>query len=159
MPVVSALLSTRPSGEPNNLSGRCCMRWCNTVPALSASLKSAAPRSLSTRPDRELFGFDSDQDVKRSNVLDFYAESERARGQNEIIPALLRQGHLEFETVGRNFKTGKEFPIQCIGFVIPDAKTGAPAFIACVAQDITERKRSGGRIKSTGRLLDRRTEH
>jgi PAS domain S-box-containing protein len=91
---------------------------------------------------QELFGFDSDDDVKRSNVFDFYAESERARGQDEIIPAVLRQGHLEFETVGRNFTTGKEFPIQCIGFVIPDAKTGAPAFIACVAQDITKRKRT-----------------
>jgi PAS domain S-box-containing protein len=91
---------------------------------------------------QQLFGLEGDDHVKRTNVLEFFAESERARGQNEIIPTLVSRGRLEFETLGRNFKTGKSFPLQCTGFVIPDAKTGAPAFIAAVAQDITERKQS-----------------
>lgn len=90
----------------------------------------------------KLFGLEDDEQVKKTNVLEFFAESERARGQSEILPAVIKQGQLEFETLGRNFKTGKTFPLQCTGFVIPDAKTGAPAFLAAVAQDITERKRS-----------------
>jgi PAS domain S-box-containing protein len=91
---------------------------------------------------QQLFGLEGDDHVKRINVLEFFAETERARGQSEIIPTLVSRGRLEFETLGRNFKTGKSFPLQCTGFVIPDAKTGAPAFIAAVAQDITERKKS-----------------
>ncbi len=91
---------------------------------------------------QELFGLQGDDHVKRTNVLEFFAESERTRGQEEIIPTLVRQGHHEFETLGRNFVTGNEFPLQCNGFVIPDEKTGAPAFIAAVAQDITERRRN-----------------
>ncbi|WP_158822480.1 sigma 54-interacting transcriptional regulator [Granulicella sp. S156] len=91
---------------------------------------------------QKLFGLEGDDHVKRTNVLEFFADSERVRGQDKIIPMIVSLGHLEFETIGRNFTTGETFPLQCTGFAIPDAKTGAPAFIATVAQDITERKRS-----------------
>jgi PAS domain S-box-containing protein len=94
------------------------------------------------RAGQVLFGLDGDEHVKRTNVLEYFAGQERAAAQNELIPTLIRQRQLEFETVGRNFRTGKNFPIHCAGFVIPDAKTDAPAFIAAVARDITEGKRA-----------------
>jgi len=95
---------------------------------------------------QRLFGLEGDDHVKRTNVLEFFAESERARGEREIIPKIVSLGHLEFETLGKNFATSQTFPLQCTGFVIPDAKTGIPAFIAAVAQDITERKEAETRL-------------
>jgi PAS domain S-box-containing protein len=94
------------------------------------------------RAGQKLFGLDGDDHVRRTNVLEYFAEAERAAAQDQLIPTLVGERHLEFETTGRNFQTGESFPLHCTGFVIPDTKTGDPAFIAAVAQDITERKRA-----------------
>ena len=88
------------------------------------------------------FGLDGAEHVKRTNVLEYFAEEERARARDHLIPKLIRDGQLEFETMGRNFRTGKTFPLYCNCFVIPDARTGAPSRIAAVARDITERRRA-----------------
>ncbi len=109
------------------------------------------------RAGQAMFGLDGDEHVRRTNVLEFFAEQERAAAQNELIPTLIRQGQLGFDTVARNFRTGRNFPIHCTGFVIPDAKTGAPRFIAALARDITERKRAEEELRRLQEQL--RTEN
>jgi len=90
---------------------------------------------------QELFGIDTDYHTNRLNIADFFFEGTSVQGRDEIV-ALATRGRLECETPGRNFKTGETFPLQCTAFLVPDDKTGAPAFIAFVAQDITERKKT-----------------
>ncbi len=93
------------------------------------------------RAGQKLFGIASDEEVKGSNVLDYFAEEERALASERLLPALVEKGQLEFETYARNFATGAKLPIFCTCFVIPDTKTGEPAFVAAVARDIRERKK------------------
>jgi PAS domain S-box-containing protein len=96
---------------------------------------------------QEMFGLDGDEHVKRTNVFDYFAPSQRALAEKQLIPALLTQKELTFETLGRNFRTGHEFPLHCTCFVIPDQKTGETKYIAAVAEDITERKQAESKLK------------
>jgi PAS domain S-box-containing protein len=96
---------------------------------------------------QEMFGLDGDEHVKRTNVLDYFAPSQRALAETQLIPALLTQKELTFETLGRNFRTGNEFPLHCTCFVIPDQKTGETKYIAAVAEDITERMQVESKLK------------
>jgi PAS domain S-box-containing protein len=96
---------------------------------------------------QEMFGLDGDEHVKRTNVLDYFAPGQRALAETQLIPALLTQKELTFETLGRNFRTGNEFPLHCTCFVIPDQKTGETKYIAAVAEDITERMQVESKLK------------
>jgi PAS domain S-box-containing protein len=80
------------------------------------------------------------EEVRRTNLIEYFVESEEREDREGLIPALERSGQLAFDTHGRNFKTGDSFPLHCTCFVIPELKTGNPAFLAAIAQDITERK-------------------
>jgi PAS domain S-box-containing protein len=94
------------------------------------------------RAGQRLFGLSGDEQVRQTSVLDYFAEDQRGVAQERLLPALLEHGCLKFETLARNFTTGKELPIFCTCFVIPDAKTRRPAFVAAVARDITERRKA-----------------
>jgi PAS domain S-box-containing protein len=96
---------------------------------------------------QEMFGLDGDEHVRRTNVFDYFAPSQRALAETQLIPTLLTQKELTFETLGRNFRTGHEFPLHCTCFVIPDQKTGETKYIAAVAEDITERKQAESKLK------------
>lgn len=64
-----------------------------------------------------------------------------------LIPTLLQQKELAFETTGRNFRTGQEFPLYCTCSVILDQKMGETKYIAAVAQDITDRRRAESKLR------------
>jgi PAS domain S-box-containing protein len=96
---------------------------------------------------QEIFGLDGDEHVKRTNVFDYFAPSQRALAEKQLIPTLLTQKELTFETLGRNFRTDYEFPLRCTCFVIPDQKTGETKYIAAVAEDITERKQAESKLQ------------
>jgi PAS domain S-box-containing protein len=93
-----------------------------------------------------MFGLDGDDQVQETNILDFFTEEDRPFAAEHLIPELKRNGQLDFETRGRNFRTGKEFPLYCSWFVIPD-RSGQPAFLASIAQDISERKRAETKLR------------
>jgi PAS domain S-box-containing protein len=95
---------------------------------------------------QKMFGLDGSEHVKRTNVFDYFAPSQRAAAMKDLIPTLLDRKELEFESIGRNFRTGAEFPIHCTCFVIPNSK-GETAYIAAVVQDITERRSAESRLQ------------
>jgi PAS domain S-box-containing protein len=99
------------------------------------------------RAGQELYGIDGDEHVKRTHILDYFAASERARARDVLIPELVRDGKVEFETVGQNFRTGQTFDLDCTCFVIPDTVTAKPAYLAAVAKNATERKRVKERLR------------
>ena len=89
---------------------------------------------------RELHGLQSEEEVRRTNLIDYFAGSGDGERTQNLISALQQYGQLSFETYGRNFKDGSSFPLHCTCFIIPDARTGKAAFLASVAQDTRERK-------------------
>jgi PAS domain S-box-containing protein len=89
---------------------------------------------------QELHGLQGEEEARRTNLLDYFVEYERRPDGEGLIPSIERHRQLSFETYGHNFRTGGRFPLHCTCFVIPDAKTGKPAFFAAVAEDISERK-------------------
>jgi PAS domain S-box-containing protein len=91
---------------------------------------------------QEMFGLEGDEHAKRTNVFEYFAESQRAAARTYLIPTLLERKQLAFEMLGRNFRTGQEFPLHCSCFVIPDPKTGETKYLAAVAEDITARRRA-----------------
>jgi PAS domain S-box-containing protein len=93
------------------------------------------------------FGLKDDEHVRHTNVYEYFAESERGRAREHLIPALATLKQLKFETIGRNFETGAEFDLDCSCFVIPGTGTGEPDYIAAIAQDITERRRADARLR------------
>ena len=99
------------------------------------------------------FGLEGDEQVRQTNVFEYFAQEQRALAMEELNPTLVKQGQLEFETVARNFQTGKHFPLRCTCFVIPDPRTREPAFIAAVAKDLSDRRREEDELRRTGAYL------
>jgi PAS domain S-box-containing protein len=96
---------------------------------------------------KKLFGLESSEHVEQTHALHYLAEEERTVVSEKLIPVLMQQGQLEFETLGRNFQTGRSFPLHCSCFVIPGTKDSAPALIAAIAQDISERNRAEAKLQ------------
>ncbi len=86
-----------------------------------------------------LFGEEKPEDVIGRNVSKYYSDEYAQRRKEELIPALLREGHLHIEETVLP-RHGK--PIQTLQstFLIRD-EGGIPSRIAVVISDITERKR------------------
>ena len=87
-----------------------------------------------------MFGEATPDDVIGKNVFTYYSAEYRQRRKDEVIPALLRDGHWQIEqTVSP--RHGK--PIQTLQstFLIRD-RNGNPFRIAVVISDLTERKRA-----------------
>ena len=90
---------------------------------------------------RRLVGLESETDVSSTSVLDYFPEPERPRIAEEALPDLTRDGRWEGEVAFRHFRNGATIPMLWSAFALPDPESGRP-FYACVARDITERKRA-----------------
>jgi PAS domain S-box-containing protein len=98
--------------------------------------------SFINRAGQKLVGLDSDEEVRRTYLMDYVAEADRERAQNEILPLLFRDGHWEGEILFQNFKTGASIPmLQHIFFLKPDEPQGH-RLLATICCDVTERKRA-----------------
>ena len=87
-----------------------------------------------------LFGEEKPEDVIGKNVSTYYSQEYLQRRRAELIPALLRDGHLHIEqtVVPRH---GKSIQSLQSAFLIRD-ECGNPLRIAVVISDITDRKRA-----------------
>ena len=98
-----------------------------------------------------LCGEERPEDVIGKHVSSYYPEEYKQRRTDELIPALLREGHLHIEQILLP-RHGK--PIQTFQstFLIRD-DNGSPFRIAVVISDITERKRAEEKVRQNRELL------
>jgi len=92
------------------------------------------------RAGQAMVGLDGDEHVRRTTILDYYAEIEGERIGREVIPVLQTGGCVAGEASFRHFQTGMIIPTEWNVFAIPDPAGGDEKYFACVAQDITKRK-------------------
>lgn len=101
----------------------------------------------------KLLGMESAEAVRRTRIPDYFAPGDALRIETEVVPAVLGQGRWTGELSFRNMKTGRLVPVIYDAFRIDDPASGAPANIAMLTRDISERKQSEDRLRDSERRL------
>ena len=91
---------------------------------------------------QRLVGLDGSEQAQKTNILDYLVEEDREKIGQEVIPAVLSDGHWEGELQFRHLKTGAEIPTLQHIFCIKELWTDQRLAIATICRDMTERKRS-----------------
>lgn len=94
-----------------------------------------------------LFGEERPEDVYGNPVSAYYREEHIARRQEEILPALARDGHWQGEEIIRS-RGGTEVPILQSTFLIRD-ENGTPVRLASAIVDIRERRAAEEALRSS----------
>jgi PAS domain S-box-containing protein len=102
------------------------------------------------RAGRELLGLQSDDEI-RTSILDYVAEEDRAKVEQDILPAVMRDGRWDGEVRFRHFKTGAAVPMLQDIFFIKEAGSEQPLALATISRDITERKRAEAALHTAQR--------
>ncbi|MFO0574512.1 MAG: PAS domain S-box protein [Polyangia bacterium] len=105
------------------------------------------------RAGQEMLGLDGDEAVGRTSIADYVSEEERERFRREVMPSLRNTGQFRGELRLRHFKTGQIVLVEMNSFAMPDPETGEASYFACVARDVTERRRTEAELRQTAYLL------
>jgi PAS domain S-box-containing protein len=105
------------------------------------------------RAGREMVGLPDDVDIRQTHIIDYLAEEDRERLTDELIPAVELHGRWTGEFAFRHFQTRERIPVDWTVFALPRETPNSPTCLACVAQDISERKRSEAELRRTSDLL------
>jgi two-component system, LuxR family, sensor kinase FixL len=87
-------------------------------------------------------GLAEKEQVLGARISDYIAEQERERFDNNVLPAVFKDGRWEGETLFRHFKTGESISMWQYIFFITDEGSGRRLALATICRDITERKRT-----------------
>ena len=101
------------------------------------------------RAGQKLVGLDGEEAVRRTRVLDYLMREDRSYFLGTVTPNLMRTGTWEGDFRFRHFKTGATIEVSWTLFLIRDPQTGAPADIAVVTRDITERKKHEAALRES----------
>ena len=82
----------------------------------------------------------SPAEIEQTNIMQIIPDHLKEKVQNELLPALMNNGTWEGDLQYLNLKTGQLTDVHTMSFMIKDAVTGAPLFLANVSLDITEQK-------------------
>jgi PAS domain S-box-containing protein len=104
------------------------------------------------RSGKRLLGQTKQNEMGVTFIFDVFSEEERQQLDTVIMPALLNKGMWNGELRLRNFGSGASIPVLCNLFVIGDPNSSQAAFFACVARDLTERKRAEAALIQSERL-------
>ncbi|MCU1337992.1 MAG: Adenylate cyclase [Bryobacterales bacterium] len=94
-----------------------------------------------------LLGIDGEDQVRRP-ILEYVAQEDRDRFQNEALCGVRREGRWEGETLFRHFRTGASIPMWQEIFFITEERTGRRVSLATISRDITERKRASAQAQT-----------
>jgi PAS domain S-box-containing protein len=89
-----------------------------------------------------LVGLAADEQVRKTKILDYVAEEDRQRFQDQALPGALRDGHWKGEILFRNFATGASIPVWQDVFLTTEPGTDRPLALATISRDLRERKRA-----------------
>ena len=87
---------------------------------------------------RRLVGLSSAGDVTKTKIVDYFAESEKARIAEDAVPRILKEGSWDGRVLFKKFQTEEEIPFSWNAFTIADVETGGIAAIACVSKDLRD---------------------
>ena len=82
----------------------------------------------------------SPSEIEQTDIMQIIPDHLKEKAQNEVLPALMSNGTWEGDLQYLNLKTGQLTDVHTMSFMIKDAVTGAPLFLANVSLDITEQK-------------------
>ena len=82
----------------------------------------------------------SPAEIEKTNIMQIIPDRLKEKVQNELLPALMNNGAWEGDLQYLNLKTGQLTDVHTMSFMIKDAVTGSPLFLANVSLDITEQK-------------------
>src|SRR5262249_48972040 len=126
------------------------------TPDLVATL-SLEGRPLSiNRAGRTLFGFAGDENIENWHISLFHPPRAAARIQNEAIPAALRKGIWQGESVLLT-RDGREIPVSVV-LLLHRTAGGEPAYPSAVMRDLSEYRRleqqfhQAQKMEAVGRL-------
>ena len=91
---------------------------------------------------KKMVGLDDDRQVSATRIIDYIMDQEKRRFQDQVMPAILRDGHWEGEMLNKNFKTGAAIPILHNIFFIKESGSDRRLALATIGRDITSRKHS-----------------
>jgi PAS domain S-box-containing protein len=89
-----------------------------------------------------IVGLAGKEQVRGARISDYIAEQDRERFENDVLPAVFKDGRWEGETLFRHFKTGESISMWQYIFFITDESNGRRLALATICRDITERKRT-----------------
>jgi PAS domain S-box-containing protein len=96
-----------------------------------------------------LVGLDGVEDAASTTILDYVPAEDQQRVGEQILPQVFADGLWQGELRFRHFGTGRLIPLDFSGFIVRDPGTGQPQFLACVARDITERKKAEAALRES----------
>ncbi|HET6462134.1 MAG TPA: PAS domain S-box protein, partial [Syntrophales bacterium] len=83
----------------------------------------------------------SSSEIEQTHIMQIIPDHLQEKVKNELMPALMNHGTWEGDLQYLNLKTGHLTDVRTMSFMIKDAVTGAPLFLANVSLDITEQKK------------------
>jgi PAS domain S-box-containing protein len=92
----------------------------------------------------KLWGYDSEKEVLKKNVLDFWSEKEKVA---EVVETLQKKSGWMGELTAKR-KNGQKFEVQLVASLISD-DSGIPIFMMSSFIDITERKQAEEELKKS----------
>jgi PAS domain S-box-containing protein len=101
---------------------------------------------------RRLVGIARDEELQRRTLLEYFVPEESARVGQEVLPAVLKDGHWVGELTFRHFRTGERISVLYDVFRIDDPTTGKPSHFATVTRDLRERKQAEERLRQAQKM-------
>ncbi len=101
-----------------------------------------------------MVGFELDEDISRTEILEYYPEDQHGLVMNEIIPAMTEQGHWKGETFFRSFRTGARIPVSDEHFMITASDTGEVLGMGTVTRDITDIREAEEALRERAEALE-----
>ncbi len=89
---------------------------------------------------RDLLGVNRAACVTESRAEDYLAAEDQSLVQQAVLPAVFAAGHWQGELRFRHHVTGESLHLDCLIFLIKDASSGEPQFLATVSRDLSERR-------------------
>lgn len=91
---------------------------------------------------QSIVGLAGKEQAQGTKILDYIAEQDRQRFENDVLPAVFKNGRWEGETLFRHFQSGAFISMWQYIFFITDEGSGRRLALATICRDITERKRT-----------------